>query len=157
MEIASRDAVKIVARLIIEGSKNDKVRNFTISLLRDKGIPLYPFSYNAVNAIYEFVNKNVEYVKDIRRIETHYTAEKILENLYGDCDDKVIIAGSMLRTIGMDICICLMDLNNKKSYDHIFLLVLLNGKWVPFDATIQNGFLGKVAPSFYRVKVYYLY
>lgn len=157
MDIPTTQSPKIVARLIVQGSKNPVVRDFTINLIKDRGIAPYPFSLSGVNAIYEFVNQEITYVKDINRVETYFTAENVLKFKYGDCDDKVILAGAMLRSIGMDICIVIIDMLNQKSYEHIFLLVSVNGKWIPFDATMTNGALGKMAQGYKRAKIFYLY
>ena len=157
MEIAQWKINNIIGRLIVSGSKSPIIREFTVNLLRDNGILPYPFSIEAVNEIYEFVNKNIDYVKDIRRIETLQTAEKTLEIKFGDCDDKVILSGSMLRCIGYDICLVNVDLTNQKSYDHIFLLVLVNDKWIPFDPTMNNGKLGAMVKNYYHAKIVYLY
>lgn len=157
LDLSTSDSVNVVARLIVSGSKSPKVRDFTVNLIRDRGLSLYPFSIAMVDVVYQFCNQEVEYVKDISKIETFYSAEKILENRYGDCDDKVIIGGSMLRTLGMDICIVLLDLSNQESYDHIMLLAGVENKWIPFDASMQNGSLGRMAPVYYRAKIHYLY
>lgn len=91
------------------------------------------------------------------RVETLSTAERTLKVRYGDCDDKVILAGAMLRTLGIDICLVMLDLTNQKSYEHIMLLVQYQDKWLPFDATMQNGSLGKMAKVYYRARILYLY
>jgi len=153
IEASQKVIANLIAQEIVRGSESPTVREFTVKLLKDRGVSLYPFSLEQLNIIYEFVNKSIDYVKDINRTETLYSAERILINRFGDCDDKTILSLSMCKTLGYDVALVYADLLNAGDFQHIFGIVFLNNKAYPFDATMQNGSVGRIVSRYHRLHI----
>lgn len=77
---------------------------------------------------------SVRYVKDIRGVETLHTAERILEQRQGDCDDKTVLAASLLESIGHKTRLVAVGFG-KRGYCHVYPEVLINGEWIAVECT----------------------
>ena len=88
-------------------------------------------------------------------METLHPAETVLKNKYGDCDDKVILGGAMLKTLGYDVALCLLKQPSANDFNHIYLQVKYNGQLIPFDTLIENGKVGMQAKGKKRIVFIY--
>lgn len=157
-DASQKEIARQIARLITKGSQSATIREFTTSLLRDSNIPLYPPSVQQLDTIYNFVARKVDFLKDIARVETLHTAETVLKNLYGDCDDKVILGGAMLKTLGYTLAIVYLDfLGGGMDYQHVYLYVVHNNRYIPFDAAINEGSLGDEAKGYKYKRIMVIY
>lgn len=143
--------LKIIGNLIKRGSENIIIRNKVIDIIGNYNIQ----STEQLKKIYDFLFYNIKYVSDINNVETLYSAEKVLMLGYGDCDDKVILGGAMLRTIGYHIFITIASLNI--DWTHIFLIVYSKKTgFIYFDtSTLQYSF--NYLPNYPKIRMYYLY
>lgn len=80
-----------------EGKKNPDIRHTAATLTAD--LPSKA-RYQEIVALFDFVRDEIRYVSDITDVETLHTAERILSQGYGDCDDKSILLAAMLESIG---------------------------------------------------------
>ena len=156
-DLSEKQRILLIVDCIIKGAENVTVRDFTVNILKDKGFSLYPFSFSQIQVIYDFVSNDIKYVKDINRVETIYAADKCLKYRYGDCDDKVVLGGAMLRTLGYEIALVLLDTLSQVDYQHIYLWVEYDNKWVAFDTCIVNGSVGQEIKNFKRKKIMPIY
>lgn len=46
------------------------------------------------------VRDRIRYVRDIRGVETLHTAEQVIRQRAGDCDDKSLLLAALLESIG---------------------------------------------------------
>ena len=49
-----------------------------------------------VEALFNFVRDNIRCLKDVHAVETLTTPDRTLQLGYGDCDDQVVLLGSLL-------------------------------------------------------------
>ena len=80
-----------------EGKKSPLVRHVSVLLTQDIE---QKNKFAEIYALYNFVKDRIRYVRDIRNVETLHTAERILQNKAGDCDDKSILLASLLESLG---------------------------------------------------------
>ena len=66
--------------------------------------------------------------------------------LGGDCDDKVILAGAGLASLGVPSRIVTTSYRPDGEFQHTYLEVFLEGRWWPFDATYPENQLFTEAP-----------
>jgi hypothetical protein len=132
--------------MIVQGASD--VRAFTIELLRSRGVPLNPASRDQLEVIYDFLRNEIEYVRDPRRIELFQDTKKILQTRAGDCDDKTILGGAMLKAIGYEVCVVLLDMFNEKDFNHVYLWAIYDGE----DA--EDIIQWKVTPGFFNLRKY---
>jgi hypothetical protein len=157
----------VIAKLIDMGSKNKDIQlrasTLTKSVKTTTFLPIQAGSntglshYSMAEAIYNFVNQEISYRPDIEGIETLYTAETCLRQAYGDCDDKVILAGAMLKYLGFRMALVYLDLIGNYYYQHVYLMVYIDGVETPFDTCITSGALGKEAENWVRRKIMIIY
>ncbi len=84
-------------------------------------------------AIHAFVRDHVRYVRDPYKVETLHTAEQILKQRQGDCDDKTILVGAVLQTIGHPVRIVAVGFD--KGFCHVYPEVNIRGKWYTVETT----------------------
>jgi hypothetical protein len=133
-ETASR-----MSTLIREGAKDFYVRQKAIDILLAAGVP--PKDYlGEVRALFEWVRDNVRYTKDPFRVEVLHSARKLAELRAGDCDDKAILLGAMLESIGHPVRLVLTgpDPQRPRLFSHVYIEVSHRGRWIPLDATMSK-------------------
>lgn len=92
------------------------------------------------HAVYEYMKKNIQYVRDPDGIEWIQTPEKTLELGFGDCDDQAVLAGALLSSIGVPtrFKVVKADPQNRGSFTHVFLQFQSGGIWKGFDPTLHS-------------------
>ena len=104
--------------------------------------------------IFDYVKRNVKFVRDIRGMETVQTPAVTLFKLKaGDCDDFTTLIGTLLTSIGHRIRIKVVSTvrprrrSGKPPFTHVYLQDYINGKWVPLDASDRNFSFGFEVPE----------
>ena len=136
-----------MVKLIRQGKTNPLVRETALKITRF----LPPKKWEAeARAIHKFVRDQIRYIRDIDGIETIAEADKILQYGQGDCDDKVILAASLLQAIGHPVRLVAVGFNNGP-LSHVYLETLLGDpkrpeSWVPLELT-ENLPFGTYPPN----------
>ncbi|MEX0662103.1 MAG: transglutaminase-like domain-containing protein [Balneolaceae bacterium] len=99
--------------------------------------------------IYNWINKNIAYVRDPDEIEYLQSPLKTIEYGFGDCDDHSILAGALLSSLGVPVQLKVIKANpfEKDLYSHIYLVYQDNGQWKPFDTTLHSKAGHEIADS----------
>jgi transglutaminase-like putative cysteine protease len=120
-----------MARLVNQGRVNVKVRMLALALVQDLKQKDYLGEAMAVHA---FVRDNIRYVRDVRGVETLHTAEQILDQRAGDCDDKTVLVAALLETIGHKTRLVAVGMT-PGTYCHVYPEVNIRGRWYPVETT----------------------
>lgn len=129
--------------LIRAGKESLPVRLRAAEIIKN----LPPKKWAAEAAIIQrWVRDNIRYTKDINGVETLHTAEKVLELGYGDCDDKTILAASMLESVGHPTRLKAVGFA-PGNLSHVYPEVMLGRKWVPVETTMAGWELGQAPPG----------
>src|SRR5262249_2603323 len=80
---------RLIAKLIREGAIDFYVRQKAIQIFREESIRPKD-RRGEVRALFEWVQRNVRYTRDIFRVELLHSARRMLELRAGDCDDMTI-------------------------------------------------------------------
>lgn len=86
------------------------------------------------SAIQVFVRDKIRYVKDIRGVETLATPLVTLDTGSGDCDDKAVLAASLLESIGHPTRFVAIGFA-PDTYQHVFAETLIGNHWVVIETT----------------------
>jgi len=121
----------MMAKLADEGSREISVRSKAIELTR--GLKQKDFAGEA-KACLEFCRDDIRYVRDILHVETLHTPEWVLKIGAGDCDDKSILLGAMLASIGHPVRFIAAAFFPGQ-YSHVWTQDLIYGKWVDLEPT----------------------
>lgn len=91
-----------------------------------------------VKKLHSFVRDEIRYVKDIRGVETLHTPQKILDQQYGDCDDKSLLLASLLESIGHPTRFVAIGFR-PGNYSHVYVETKIGEKWIPLETTENVG------------------
>lgn len=129
-------------QLVKDGKKNPRVLLTARALVR--ALPGKAYAQEAA-AIHAFVRDRIRYVKDPRGVETLTTPDKLLELQQGDCDDKSILAASLLEALGHPTRFIACG-NQPGIFQHVYVETKIRDKWVPVECT-EPWPLGKAPPN----------
>jgi len=93
----TRQTLRLMSQLVKAGKKNMLVRQLALRLIDGKK---QKDRAGEIKKIHAFVRDRIRYVRDIRGVETIHSAQRILKQRQGDCDDKSILLASLLESIG---------------------------------------------------------
>lgn len=88
-----------------------------------------------VASLHQFVRDNIRYVKDVRGVETVATPERTLSYGQGDCDDQVVLLGSLLESIGHPFRFVAIGTRSPFSFNHVFGETKIGPQWVSVETT----------------------
>ncbi len=132
-----------MVRLTKEGRKDLGVRSVAAHLVRE--LPQKAFSDQVVN-LFQFVQKKIRYLHDVRDVETLQAPKYTLEHGQGDCDDKSTLLAAMLESIGHPTRFTALALDGG-NYSHVIVETRLGEKWKPMDPTVSYAFVGWMPPG----------
>lgn len=151
---ATYESVEVIKKLIDEGKKDLVIR--TLAEKITQYIPQKDYK-REVKAIYNFVVRRLRYTKDIHRVETVHRARELLRRhkKAADCDDFVILTGSLLQAIGHPVRIVIIGNNykDKEDYSHIYIQVNVDNKWIALDGSVPGAKAGWEAPKYATKKI----
>lgn len=135
--LGTRKTLQHIQALIRQGVKDFYVRQKAIDILFQRRVPAKDY-LGEIQALFEWVQRNVRYTKDPFRLEVLHSARRILELRAGDCDDMTILLGAMLESIGHPIRLVIVGPTPLRPdlFSHIYLEAYHKGRWIPLDATM---------------------
>lgn len=143
---ATNNTVSLMRRLVLAGRQSPLIRQFTARLVNHHAQKDY---LSEIKTVHAFVRDQIRYVRDINGVETLHHPDFILQNKYGDCDDKTILTCAMLESIGCKTRITVLDTSGF-GYCHVIPEVFYGGRWIPLEVTepVNIGWLPPVVKSF---------
>jgi transglutaminase-like putative cysteine protease len=139
------DAITIIGALqfvIEQFGRNPQVRAAAVAIL-------YSRVNNDVrrnaNTLYSWVISKMVYLADpdgAEYIQTPLVLLNVIKSkgfAYGDCDDHVVLLGSMLTSIGIPTRAVAVKLGNSQHYNHVVVEYSLNGEWILMDPCAKDG------------------
>lgn len=135
--LGTRKTLQHVQALIRQGVKDFYVRQKAIDILFQRRIPAKDY-LGEIQALFEWVQRNIRYTKDPFRLEVLHSARRILELRAGDCDDMTILLGALLESIGHPTRLVIVGPTPLRPdlFSHIYLEAYHKGRWIPLDATM---------------------
>lgn len=114
-------------------------------------------------SLFGMMRKEVRYIRDVTGRDTYVSPLRTLAQLHaGDCDDASITGGSLLRSVGFNVVVRIIQTKGNKTFNHVYLLVEIpddgsaaegfsGGSFMPFDPSMPYGF-GWQAPKSIVIK-----
>ena len=132
------DEIKLLKAIVNDAKLNPKFRKLATHIINS--YPCQSHNYDCyAKAIYDWVKKNIKYIKDITGYETIQSPEKTLEIGGGDCDDHAVLVATLLESIGMKTAFKVVGWNG--DYRHVYVIATTpQGKRWVIDTTVKNGF-----------------
>ena len=112
--------VRAMQGLAREGRKNLRPLAASICAEIESG------DYNSeINALYNFVCKNIRYAKDPHDVEYVQAPKRLLESRQGDCDDMACLMASLCMAMGHECRFVVVGFDGSPS--HVFCQVAVRG------------------------------
>lgn len=109
------------------------VRELALSLIRD--LPGHKNWVGQIKRLHSFVQNRVQYVRDVRGVETIQTPLVTIEIRQGDCDDQSVLLAALLESIGHRTRFVAMKQNFFGPFVHVFTETKIGPKWYPLETT----------------------
>jgi hypothetical protein len=93
-----------------------------------------------LQAIFNWVRKNIRYTRDPYNLELFQKPKRILELKTADCDDLSILIGSMVQSIGFALRLRVIGVESPEP-EHIYPMVQNpdnENDWVAMDASVKE-------------------
>ncbi|HLW53229.1 MAG TPA: transglutaminase-like domain-containing protein [Candidatus Angelobacter sp.] len=155
-EIGTAQTIDKIRKLIREGMTDREVNRQAIAIVQQSGVPAFDFA-GEVRAVYEWVLRNIRFVRDIAGVETLRGAREILTVRAGDCDDiNGILLPTLLATIGAHVRLVTISSHPQfpADFSHIYCEVEINGCWIALDAARRNAAFGREPQHYFRKRVW---
>lgn len=123
--------LEIMRSLVRTGKKTMPVRQRALAIVR--GLPQKDYR-RELERVHAYVRDHIRYVKDVNGVETLQSPEQTLYMGQGDCDDKSILAASLLEAIGFSTRFRAIGFR-PKCFSHVLVEAKLDGKWIPVETT----------------------
>ena len=135
----------LMGQMIRESTNDPYVRELATSLI--KNIPSDDH-FGELEVLFEYVRDRIRYTADPTDEDLYQTASLTFETGVGDCDDKVIALGSLLRSVGFPVkMVFVFDAPPKYETEfpaHVYLMADQNkgsgqAKWIPLETIPVPG------------------
>lgn len=123
------DVKREMSRMLAEGGVNPEVRQFALEIASQG---------NQIEAVFDYVKANVKYQPDPYGAEFITSPLKMVEacragNAAEDCDGIALFIAGLLRSLGYNSRILLIDVGGK-GLDHAVAQVYSKVEWINLDA-----------------------
>jgi len=146
-----KETLALMVYLCRQGKRDYQLRKLALQITSNIANKAY---MEEVRAIQEYVRDHIRYVKDIRDVETVSTSEKTIEQGAGDCDDKALLAATLLETIGHPTRFVAVGYQ-ENVYCHVLMETKVGNNWVAVETT-ENVPLGWYPPNMPARLVYHV-
>jgi predicted transglutaminase-like cysteine proteinase len=147
--------VAVMHSLIDRGAVDPEIRELALGIVRSAGVGSRDSSAE-IDAIFWWVKSHMRFQRDVSGGEALYTPKYLLRTMAGDCDDYVVLTGSLLKALGIPVRITTIasDHEEPNRLSHVYLEALAYGQWIPLDATQSQSVPGWAPPRYYRKKIW---
>ncbi len=139
----TRQTLRLMAQLTRRYRKTMPVRELALSIVRSVGG--HKNFRGQVAALQSWVKQNIQFVRDVRGVETIQSPEKTLEFSQGDCDDQSLLLASLLESVGIPARFVAVIVNPFGPFVHVYTEARLGRVWFPLETT-ENWPAGKGPP-----------
>lgn len=131
--LGTKATLRIMRQLVREYKKSLPVRQLALSLIRD--LPGHKNWVGQIRKLHEFVQRNIQFVRDVRGVETVQTPLVTLQNRQGDCDDQSVLLASLLESIGHPSRFVAIKTQMLGPYVHVYTETKIGERWLPLETT----------------------
>lgn len=127
----TRATVGKMLELIRAAKIQPALRNLAVLIIA--GLPHKAYADQAA-AVHRWVQQNIQFVRDVRGIETLTPPAYLLRTRAGDCDDQSMLVASLLETIGLPTRIVVGG-PSPETFVHVWAEVEIGGRWCACETT----------------------
>lgn len=113
--------------------KSLPVRETALAIIQS--VPGHKNFWGQVCALTNWVKAHIQYVQDIRGVETVQTPVKTLDYGAGDCDDQATLVSCLLESVGFHTRFKAIKTDPFGDFVHVYCEVNLGTRWIPLETT----------------------
>lgn len=142
--------LRAMRNFVRKNKKNPVFRELSISLTNNLGQKDWS---GEIKAIHHFVKNNIRYVRDVTDVETVCGPLYTLDKGAGDCDDKSVLAATLLESIGHPTRFVAIGFSHNV-YNHVYIETKIGNQWISVETTepVEIGWKPKGVVS--RMEIY---
>lgn len=129
----TKATLRIMSRMTRQFKKNLTIRELALSLVSD--LPGHKNWTGQIKRLHAYVRDTIQYVRDIRGVETLATPTRTLQYGQGDCDDQAVLLASLLESIGHPTRFVAIKGNVLGPFVHVYTETKIGNKWYPVETT----------------------
>lgn len=150
-ERGTKATLNMMAALVRAYRTHPQIRTLAETII--VGVPEKD-SLAEATAIHQWVRDNIRYTADVNNVETLKDPLVLLQSRFGDCDDKTVLAATLLESIGLHTRLVAVALHGG-DYSHVFPDVEIDGIYYPVETTenVSFGWFPEGITKFLRVPV----
>ena len=127
----TKATLNLMRSLVIDYRAHEAIRSLTASLVRDLKSKDY---VGEVKAIHRYVRDSIRYLRDVHDVETIHTPDEIIFRKQGDCDDKSLLAATMLQSIGHPVRFVAVGFVPDE-FEHVYPETKIGDRWFSVETT----------------------
>lgn len=125
-------------QLVRESMTDASIHQKAVSLIF--GVPQHD-QLAEVNAIHDFVTRQIRYVRDAAELESLSTPAVVLRRRVGDCDDQSMLFAALVQAVGYPTRFVLSDFG--AGFEHVHTQVFACDQWINAETT-EDYALGEI-------------
>jgi len=124
-----------MSSVVKDGKKQPIIRNKATELVQGLSSKNYA---GEIARLFYFVRDKIRYTRDINGVETLHIPSQVLEQQYGDCDDKSVLLAALLESIGHRTRFIALGFE-RGSFSHVLTQTRIReDTWLSLDPTEQQ-------------------
>ncbi|MDZ7692057.1 MAG: transglutaminase-like domain-containing protein [Balneolaceae bacterium] len=133
----------LASQLVTKYTGQDSIRSLALKITRrvrknpHTGLPDLRNIDRIADALYRWITRNINYVRDPWNIERIQSPDVTLRQKAGDCDDHAILSAALLQTLGIQTGFRIVS-RTGRTYDHIYTVFRSPQGWKSFDTTVAK-------------------
>ncbi len=135
--------LKVASQLVTKYTGRDDIRELALKITRgirknsNTGLPDLRNTGQVAEALYRWMTRNINYVRDPWNIERIQSPDVTLRQKAGDCDDHAILSAALLQSLGIQTGFRIVS-RTGRTYDHIYTVFRSPSGWKSFDTTVAK-------------------
>jgi len=137
------NVLEIASKLVTKYTGRDDIRELALKITRgirknsNTGLPDLRNTGQVAEALYRWMTRNINYVRDPWNIERIQSPDVTLRQKAGDCDDHAILSAALLQSLGIQTGFRIVS-RTGRTYDHIYTVFRSSEGWKSFDTTVAK-------------------
>ncbi|MGK7371009.1 MAG: transglutaminase-like domain-containing protein, partial [Candidatus Halalkalibacterium sp. M3_1C_030] len=126
--------LKVASEMVTKYTGTEQMRQLGLKITRgirrnrDTGLPDMRSADRIAEAIYRWMIRNTNYVRDPWDVERIQSPDVTLRQKAGDCDDHAILSATLLQSLGIQTGFRIVS-RTGRTYDHIYTVYRSNDGW----------------------------
>lgn len=128
---------------LVDRAKTDPAFQKLVYTLVNRAMPgQYKDYRREIETVFEWARRRIAYRRDPYAVEVLQDVWRTLDVKRGDCDDLSILLASMSEVLGAPSRFVTVSTRPDKDPQHVYVQVLVGGRWEGLDATVSHSFMG---------------